>query len=199
MGGTFDPIHLGHLVAAEEARYAFFLDPIIFVPSGHPPHKQGAISSAADRLAMTRLAVAGNPHFDVSAVEIERPGPSYAYDTIRHFQQAFADARLFFITGLDAILEIMSWYKAREVVDTCTFIAVSRPGYHPRTLDRLAPSVRERIAYLEIPHLSVSSSEIRERVRKGRPIRYLVPEAVERYIEESALYCGDKARVATQP
>ncbi len=138
MGGTFDPIHYGHLIAAEEARYRFQLARVVFVPCGQPPHKKPyAVTPAEHRYAMTLLATASNPHFIVSRIEIDRPGPSYSVDTVRLLRQQLPDAELFFITGADAVLEILTWKDSDELIGLCRFIAVTRPGYDLRQLERL--------------------------------------------------------------
>ncbi|HHV62380.1 MAG TPA: nicotinate-nucleotide adenylyltransferase [Firmicutes bacterium] len=194
MGGTFDPIHYGHLVTAEAARCEFKLDVVVFVPSGRPPHKKGyEVSSPRDRYIMTSLAVATNPYFEVSSIEIEREGPSYTIDTVREFRAKYGEeARLFFITGADATLEILTWKDANELLRLCSFIAATRPGYG---LSRIQAGVRElqsrspnRVYTLEVPALAISSTDIRRRVREDRPIRYLLPESVENYIMKMGLY-----------
>lgn len=190
MGGTFDPVHHGHLVAAEETRYAFALDEVIFVPAGHPWQKSDAEVTAGDvRLEMCMLATATNDAFSVSRVELEREGPTYTIDTLRTLHdQLPAGSELFFITGADAILEILTWKDPDEAMRLATFVAVSRPGYDISKLDGIDPSVRTRVVALEIPALAISSTDIRRRVAEGRPIRYLVPDAVLSYIDERGLY-----------
>ncbi|MGQ9461901.1 MAG: nicotinate-nucleotide adenylyltransferase [Candidatus Fervidibacter sp.] len=191
MGGTFDPIHYGHLIAAEEARYKFSLSIVIFVPCGIPPHKKDyEVTAPEHRYAMTLLATASNPYFSVSRVEIDRPGPSYAVDTIKIFRKQFGeDAELFFITGLDAVLEVLTWKNPDELVRLCHFIAVTRPGYDAQKLqERLPTHYLDRISLLAIPGVDISSTMIRERVRKGEPIRYLTPDVVCDYIAKHRLY-----------
>ncbi|MFA0756452.1 MAG: hypothetical protein YPKNTGVA_001973 [Candidatus Fervidibacter sp.] len=189
MGGTFDPIHYGHLVAAEEARHRFGLACVMFVPCGQPPHKKTyAVTPAEHRYAMTLLATASNPHFVVSRLEIDRPGPSYSVDTVRLLRQQFPDAELFFITGADAVLEILTWKDSDELIGLCRFIAVTRPGYDLQQLERLPAHYLERIMPLAIPGVDISSTLIRERVRRGEPIRYLTPDAVCDYIAKHGLY-----------
>ena len=193
MGGTFDPIHMGHLVSAEEARQQFALDYVIFVPAGHPPHKEKTgVSDPEHRYLMTTLAVMSNPAFVVSRYEVERIEPSYTVDTVRHFaRQEAAEANIYFITGADAILDILTWKDYKGLLDMCTFIAVTRPGY---SLDRLEearnslPGIMDRVNLLEIPALAISSTYIRERVALGRTIKYLTPEPVEQYIRKQRLY-----------
>lgn len=189
MGGTFDPIHLGHLVTAEVARCRFNLDKVIFVPSGHPPHKQDrAVTPATERLMMTLLATVPNPNFVVSDWETSREQISYTYDTVRAFHEMYHDeAELFFITGADAVLEIMQWRKIDELGDFCSFIAATRPGYH---LDGFNPpaALAGKLHFMEVPALAISSSDIRRRVKCGEPIKYLLPETVEMYIVKHGLY-----------
>lgn len=190
MGGTFDPIHHGHLIAAEEARLAFDLDEVVFVPTGRPWQKEHRdVSDPEDRYLMTVIATATNPHFDVSRLEIEREGPTYTIDTLRAFHEHYgAKVQLFFITGADAILQILTWKDPEDVLALATFIGATRPGHDLEGMDQLEGPIRERVEVLRIPALAISSTEIRERVREGRPIRYLVPDAVSRYIEKRGLY-----------
>jgi nicotinate-nucleotide adenylyltransferase len=190
MGGTFDPIHYGHLVAAEESRVALSLDKVVFVPAGHPWQKRAAnVTPGEIRCEMTQLAVADNPAFEVSRIEVEREGPTYTIDTLREFRRCGEPGtELFFVTGADAILEILTWKDPGEALELATFVAVSRPGHELAALDKLGTRVSERIVSLKIPALAISSTDIRARVAAGRPIRYLVPEAVRRFIDERQLY-----------
>jgi nicotinate-nucleotide adenylyltransferase len=187
MGGTFDPIHHGHLVAAEEARHALSLDRVLFVPAGAPWQKsESAISSSRDRLEMVQLAISDNAAFEASRLEIDREGPTYTIDTLRALREERPDAEFFFITGADATLEILSWKQPNEALDLATFVAVTRPGYDLARLGSL-PEL-DRVVVLEIPALAISSTDIRRRALEGRPIRYLVPKAVASYIEQRGLY-----------
>ncbi len=194
MGGTFDPIHYGHLVTAEVARVKFQLEVVVFVPSGIPPHKQAiAISPGRDRFMMTVLATATNPHFEVSRAELDRKGPSYTIDTVREFQRRCAPgAEIFFITGADAALEIFTWKDARELLRACAFIVATRPGYCMERLEAELAEARRLAArgvfVVEVPALAISSTDIRARVAEGDPIRYLLPESVENYIRKAGLY-----------
>ncbi|HHW43906.1 nicotinate-nucleotide adenylyltransferase [Desulfofundulus thermobenzoicus] len=193
MGGTFDPIHYGHLVAAEGARHAFQLEKVIFIPAGRPPHKTGRqISSAHHRWIMTELAVASNPFFDTSTLEVDRPGYSYTIDTVREVRDLYPGAEIYFITGADAVLEILDWKNVDELLTMCWFIAATRPGYPlgnlRRRLSGIAPARMNRIITMEVPALAISSTEIRMRVQEGRPIKYLLPEPVEAYILNRGLY-----------
>lgn len=189
MGGTFNPIHIGHLVTAEEALYAFDLREVVFVPAGQPWQKDRDVADAEHRYLMTVIATASNPHFRVSRMEIDRAGPTYTIDTLRHFREQLGDVELYFITGADAILQILTWKDPAEVLAEARFIAATRPGYD---LDRLEKELPEgfgdRVHILEIPALAISSTDIRRRVREGRPVRYLLPEGVARYVEKNGLY-----------
>jgi len=190
MGGTFDPIHYGHLRIAELACEAFALDQVVFVPNGRPAHKDNsAVGSARARLAMTELAVASNPRFACSRMEFDRAGPSYAIDTVRGFRRLYPhlDA-LCFITGADTIREIFTWHQARQLMQECQFIAVTRPGFANADLHGLEESMLPSYSYLAAPGLEISSTDLRRRVRAGLSIKYLVPEAVEEYIRREGLY-----------
>lgn len=194
MGGTFDPIHIGHLVVAEEARLLFALDTVIFVPAGRPAHKTVEIITLAEhRYLMTVLAVINNSYFQVSRFEIDNHKPSYTIDTVRYFLETMGkDTAIFFITGADAILEIISWKDYDELLGMCTFIAASRPGYFLKkiheTLAEFYPDVTEKVHLLESPAMSISSTFIRNRVREGKTIKYLTVESVEQYIRKNNLY-----------
>lgn len=196
MGGTFNPIHYGHLVTAEESYYQFSLDLVIFMPSGHPPHKKSEdIAMAEDRYLMTVIATASNPHFFVSRLEIERPGPSYTIDTLRELRQIYGEhIEYFFITGADAILEILTWKDSEKIYEMCSFIAATRPGYSLEKFKELSlVSTRgknkvPKVYFLEVPALAISSTDIRRRVKNGSPIRYLVPDEVANYIYKNGLY-----------
>lgn len=193
MGGTFDPIHYGHLVTAEAARSRFDLDAVVFVPSGRPPHKKDyPVTASEHRYLMTVVAVVTNQYFDVSRMEIDREGYSYTVDTIREFRRLFPDTELYFITGADAVLEILTWKNMREILDDCHLIAATRPGYELDNLrNHLKHGVGEninKIHAIEVPALAISSTAIRKRVAQGQPIKYLLPEAVEQYILKNKLY-----------
>lgn len=191
MGGTFDPIHIGHLVTAEEARQQFALDDIVFIPTGQPPHKSGQIASPEDRFLMTLAATTSHPHFWVSRLEIDSAGADYTVDTLTDLRDRFSeDTSFFFITGADAVLDILAWKEPERVLELCQVIAATRPGYD---LGRLAGvleglSRREHVHVMEIPSLAVSSSMIRERLRAGKGARYFVPEAVASLIDKAGLY-----------
>jgi nicotinate-nucleotide adenylyltransferase len=192
MGGTFDPIHHGHLVAAEEARWHFDLEKVLFLPTGQPWQKPVGVSPAEDRYQMTVIATASNPAFAVSRVEIEHPGPTYTVDTLRRLRAELGEStRLYFITGADAVLHILTWKDRDEVLGLAEFIAATRPGYALARLSELMPGLSERLHPMEIPMLAISSTEIRARVARGAPIQYLVPDGVVRYVAERGLYRSD--------
>jgi len=194
MGGTFDPIHHGHLVAAEEARWQLNLDTVLFIPTGQPWQKPVGVSSAEDRYRMTVIATASNPAFEVSRVEIDHPGPTYTVDTLRRLRTELGeDARLFFITGADAVLHILTWKDREEVLALAEFIAATRPGYDLERLTERLPLARERLHPMEIPMLAISSTEIRARVARGAPIQYLVPDGVVEYVAKRGLYRSQPA------
>ena len=190
MGGTFNPIHIGHLVTAEEAHYAFALREVVFVPAGHPWQKERSnVADAEHRYLMTVIATASNPHFRVSRMEIDRPGPTYTIETLRRLRGEIGDVELYFITGADAILQILSWKDPEEVLGEARFIAATRPGYDLDRLEKELPAgFEDRVHVLEIPALAISSTDVRRRVLQGRPVRYLLPEGVARYVEKNGLY-----------
>ncbi len=197
MGGTFDPIHIGHLVTAEEARKQFQLDQVIFMPSGQPPHKEGRRNlDPEDRYLMAVIATASNPHFKVSRMEIDRPGPSYTIDTVRELHRLYGrNTEVYFITGADAILEILTWKEPERILEEATFIAATRPGYDLKRLEESLPEAEKkrhatdpRVLVMEIPALAISSTDIRDRVGEGRAITYLVPEGVAKFIEKNGFY-----------
>lgn len=198
MGGTFDPIHIGHLACAEQAREAYRLDAVVFVPTGIPAFKRDrAVTPAADRLRMCRLAVLPNPHFDVSDIEIARGGVTYTVDTLRQLRAHYpANVELYFITGADSILSIARWRESAAIASLVRFIAVTRPGYQVTDAfkDELARLGDYQVDYLEVTALAISSSALRERVARGFSLRYLTTLSVCDYIERSGLYRrGDAA------
>jgi len=194
MGGTFDPIHQGHLVTAEEALWHFQLDEVVFVPTGQPWMKSDReVAPAEHRYLMTVIATASNPRFSVSRLEVDRKGPTYTVDTLQELRkQAEGDIDLFFITGADAMLEILSWKDPEEVLSQAHFIAATRPGFDLARFEREAPTSDPRVSVMDIPALAISSTDIRRRVQEGEPIRYLVPEGVQTYIEKFELYRGPR-------
>lgn len=190
MGGSFDPIHLGHLAAAEEARVALGLAQVLFVPCGDPYHRQAApLASREDRYQMTVLATADNPHFIASRIEIERPGPSYTIDTVRALKQASPQTDYYVILGADAVALLLTWREHEALLQECCFVVVSREGNgQTQARSQVPPAFLERSHWLDMPSLDISSTTIRRRVSEGKPIRYLVPRAVEQYIEQRGLY-----------
>ncbi len=191
MGGTFDPIHNGHLTVAEVIRLRFALDKVIFVPSLCPPHKGlSEIASVEHRYAMVNLAIADNPFFESSRIEIDRPCPTYAGDTIEAFRKKYGKSReLYFITGLDALLSIISRDRSRTYPGICHFIAAARPGFDKKEIAKLIPQdFKPSITIIEEPSLAISSTEIRARIKNHQPIDHLVPEAVRGYIANRGLY-----------
>jgi nicotinate-nucleotide adenylyltransferase len=188
MGGTFDPIHHGHLVAASEVQAWYDLDEVIFVPTGDPWQKSDRqVSPAEHRYLMTVIATAANPRFRVSRVDIDRPGPTYTIDTLRDLQAELPGAELYFITGADALADIFTWRDAGELFERAHFVGCTRPGYEmdPSLVESI-PS--DRVALVEIPALAISSSDCRERKRRGEPVWYLVPDGVVQYIAKHNLY-----------
>ncbi|WP_081930269.1 nicotinate-nucleotide adenylyltransferase [Bifidobacterium bohemicum] len=186
MGGTFDPIHNGHLVAASEVAWVYQLDEVIFVPTGRPVFKlDRQVTNAEDRYLMTVIATASNPRFTVSRVDIDRPGITYTIDTLRDIRSLHPDAELFFITGADAVAQILKWKDVHSLFDLAHFVAVTRPGYST-SADALPEEFK--VDALEIPALSISSTDVRERARKNEPVWYLVPDGVVQYISKHGLY-----------
>jgi nicotinate-nucleotide adenylyltransferase len=197
MGGTFNPIHNGHLVTAEEALVAFDLDEVIFVPAGHPWQKEESeVAPAEDRYLMAVIATAPNERFSVSRIEMDRPGPTYTIDTLLSLRSVLGESTdLWFITGADGILNIITWKDPEAVLSQARFIAATRPGYDLDRLEKELPrGFEDRVSILEIPALAISSTDIRRRVREHLPIRYLVPEGVARYIGKRGLYAAGGAR-----
>ncbi|WP_049575792.1 nicotinate-nucleotide adenylyltransferase [Streptomyces sp. SBT349] len=193
MGGTFDPVHHGHLVAASEVAARFDLDEVVFVPTGQPWQKgHRTVSPAEDRYLMTVIATASNPQFSVSRTDIDRGGKTYTIDTLRDLRAQHADADLFFITGADALAQILGWRDAPELFSLAHFIGVTRPGHI--LADPGLPG--GGVSLVEVPALSISSTDCRERVARGDPVWYLVPDGVVRYINKRELYRnpGDPAR-----
>lgn len=195
-GGTFDPIHYGHLIIAEDVREKFKLDKVIFIPTGAPPHKDNTkVSDPEHRYNMVCAAISTNPHFEASRIEMERPGYTYTIDTLIELRQLLgANSRLFFITGADVIPELLTWKKYEQVFELCEFIAVLRPGYTREEfineVKYLKKTYRAVIHIVEAPLIGISSTTIRERVKEHRTIKYLVPEEVEKYIYDTGLYQG---------
>ena len=186
MGGTFDPVHHGHLVAASEVGHIFELDEVIFVPTGKPWQKEGReVSPAEDRYLMTVIATASNPRFSVSRVDIDRPGPTYTVDTLREMRQLQGpDTEFFFITGADALEQILTWRQAEELFALAHFVGVTRPGY-PLGVEHLPSG---SVSLVDVPAMAISSTACRARVAAGQPVWYLVPDGVVQYISKRDLY-----------
>jgi len=188
MGGTFDPIHHGHLVAASEVAARFSLDLVVFVPTGNPWQKSDReVSSAEDRYLMTVIATASNPRFTVSRVDIDRPGETYTIDTLVDLRRQFPDSELFFITGADALRQILTWRGAERLFGLAHFVGVTRPGV-PLTSKDLSHLPSDAVTLLEVPALAISSTDCRDRVRAQQPIWYLVPDGIVQYIAKRGLY-----------
>ncbi len=187
MGGTFDPVHHGHLVAASEVAATFGLDEVVFVPTGQPSFKQhDRVTLAEHRYLMTVVATASNPQFTVSRADIDRPGLTYTVDTLRDLKAERPDAELFFITGADAVEQILTWKDAQELFSMAQFVAVTRPG-HTLSVEGLPA---DRVHVVEIPALAISSTDVRARAQAGKPVWYLVPDGVVQYIAKHQLYRG---------
>lgn len=185
MGGTFDPIHHGHLVAASEVQAQFGMEQVVFVPTGQPWQKgHEQVSSAEDRYLMTVVSTASNPRFSVSRADIDRSGPTYTIDTLVDLKEQYSDADLYFITGADALAQILSWHRVEELFELAGFIGVTRPGYSLD--DEHLP--RGSVSLVEIPAMSISSTGCRDRVRAGLPVWYLVPDGIVQYISKRGLY-----------
>jgi len=194
LGGTFNPIHYAHLIIAQEARACFGLDKVLFIPNHVPPHRsdQAELAGDEDRYAMVQLATATNSHFQPSRLELERPGPSYSADTVEELARLHPDSRLAFITGADSLLEYQ-WYRFQRLLEmVCCFIVATRPTSPVKALEQrileMEPPGRDKIQILTVPGMDISSTWIRQRIRRGLPIKYLVPEPVEEYIEKRGLY-----------
>jgi nicotinate-nucleotide adenylyltransferase len=196
LGGTFDPIHYAHLAIAEEVRVGLDLTEIAFIPAGQPPHKPGRmVTPAQHRLAMVQLAIATNPHFTCSRIEVDRPGPSYLVDTLRDLRVQWGnDTELYFIIGWDSLEELHTWYDPQGILAQLThLVAVGRPGYtqgneYNTMLEARLPGIQQRLLIVSAPQLNISSTDLRQRIAEGRPIKYQTPEAVEQYIARHELY-----------
>jgi nicotinate-nucleotide adenylyltransferase len=192
IGGTFDPIHLGHLLIAEGARTHLGLNRVVFIPAGQPPHKSiRQISSPERRLEMVQLAISDNAHFDVLRIDIDRTGPCYTVETIRLLQETWdADTEIYFLIGSDSLVDLPTWHQPAQLLHLCHIVAVQRPGHQAdlNELDRLLPGAASAIRLIDTPTLDISSTEIRHRVREQGSIRYLVPAAVARYIRQHGCY-----------
>jgi nicotinate-nucleotide adenylyltransferase len=203
MGGTFDPIHYGHLVIAEEVRVTLALAEILFIPAGQPPHKPGrVITPAEQRLAMLELAIASNPYFTISLIEMDRPGLSYMVDTLHLLRaQMGTEVELSFIIGWDSLEELHTWHDPQGILAQLdTLVAVGRPGYmdegayNNTQIETRLPGISQILHVVEAPQFSVSSTNLRQRITQGKPIKYQVPEAVEQYIFSHSLYVSDNKK-----
>jgi nicotinate-nucleotide adenylyltransferase len=193
MGGTFDPIHHGHLVAASEVQSWFDLDEVVFVPTGDPWQKSDRVVSPAEhRYLMTVIATASNPRFTVSRVDIDRDGPTYTIDTLRDLNEQRPDDELYFITGADALADIFTWRSPEELFALAQFVGVTRPG-HEMDEATLGAIPADRVTMVEIPALAISSTDCRERTRRGEPVWYLVPDGVVQYVVKHHLYAKDSS------
>ena len=191
MGGTFDPIHYGHLAAAQEAWAQFGMEKVIFIPCGRPAHKKDyEVTPAGHRHAMVVLATQHDPRFEVSREELDRPGPSYAVDTVRALRCKYThEVELYFITGADAVREILTWRQPQQLVEMCELVACTRPGHDLGGLEEaVGPELFAQVHPLEIPGVNISSTQLRQRVEAGLPLKYLTPEPVEAYIAQHHLY-----------
>lgn len=192
LGGTFDPIHIGHLILAEEARYLLDLDQVLLAPAADPPHKrQQDKSPAAHRVKMVELAIADNPHLALSRVDLDRPGPHYTLDMVRLLRaQHGSDTDLYFLMGLDSLADLPTWHQPLKLMQECKLVALSRPdaSFDWETLEAALPGVRGQVILLPMPLLQISSSDLRKRAQQGRPLRYQVLPKVEQYIHEHQLY-----------
>lgn len=193
MGGTFDPIHFGHLAAAEGACYQLGLDRVLFMPNRQPPHKAGRpVTPAEYRAEMVRLAINGNPRFEFSSLELEREGPSYSLLTVRELQARWPDWRLAFLVGMDSLVEITTWYEYETLLQLIDLVVFTRPGYSRAQCDaalaQLGPALSARIRLIAVPGVAVSGTELRRLAAGGYPLKYLVPEAVADYADKQRLY-----------
>jgi nicotinate-nucleotide adenylyltransferase len=195
LGGTFDPPHIGHLILAEEARLALALGQVLFVPAGEPWRKAGRkLSPRQDRLAMVRLAVGDDPHFAVSTVETDKEGPSYTAETLAALrEQVGADSELFFIVGQDSLADLPNWRQPQRIISLARLAVATRTAWESAQADALekeVPGISQRLVWLDMPRIDISSTAVRQRVRQGLSIRYWVPGAVEEYVRQHGLYAG---------
>jgi nicotinate-nucleotide adenylyltransferase len=193
MGGTFDPIHIAHLIIAEEARTRLALDRVIFIPAGEPWMKpERSVSEAGQRAEMVKLAITSNPSFSLSLNEIERPGPTYTVDTLEQLLGELGyDTQLYLLLGWDSVAEMTAWKAPYRVSKMATVVAFPRPGFHKpeiAVLERAMPGIAERMVFLDAPYLEISSTGLRKRIAEGGSVRYLVPDSVGQYITENRLY-----------
>lgn len=192
LGGTFDPVHLGHLVLAEQARQELSLDRVLFVPAGNPWRRAGqAIASAEDRLEMLRLAVEGLPEYGISTIEVARSGPSYTGETLEELSREYRGAHLFLILGQDALADLPNWHEPGRIIELAMLAVARRGGFglaKEKSLEAKVVGISSRVRWLDMPTIAIAASDIRERVRSGHSVRFLVPAAVEEYIRRHSLY-----------
>ena len=192
MGGTFDPIHFGHLVIANEVLDKYNMEKIIFIPAGNPPHKKTPNASSSDRYLMANLATISNDKFVVSNIEIMKEGKSYTMNTVKELINTYGDTEFYFITGADALIDLPNWHEPDKLLKLCKFIAVSRPGFNLLEIEKTIQTIKNQydgqIELLQVPMLQISSTDIRERIKIGRSAKYLLPETVEQYIIKNNLY-----------
>lgn len=192
LGGTFDPVHFGHLLSAEQAREHLELDRVVFVPAGEPPHKRARSTTPIEhRLRMLELAIGDQPHFEISRIDLDRPGPHYTADMVQLLSQEWgAEVELWFIMGIDSLADLTNWHEPERIIEHARLVVTERQGF-PLDLHRLqqaVPDIMERLHFIPIPELEISSSDLQTRVRQGRSIRYMVPGEVEAYILQKGLY-----------
>lgn len=191
LGGTFDPVHIGHLILAETARDLLALDHVYFVPAADPPHKQGLVTAQVhDRLAMLRLAIDDNPQFSISSVDLDRPGPHYTVDMVQILQRQLAGVELWFLMGLDSLIDLPTWHDPDRLRHLVRLAAATRPGYEVdwTPLEAVMPGLSHEVTLLPMPGVSIASHNLRQRLQQGRSVRYMVPEAVRQYIRGHELY-----------
>ena len=196
LGGTFDPVHYGHLVVAEEVYATLHLTEMVFVPAGQPPHKTNVeITAAKHRLKMLELAIASNPHFTISRVDLDRPGPSYTVDMLQLLRRQWGEhTAIYFIIGRDSLEDLLSWHDSSGILEQLThLVAVRRPGYSESeafydSLEARLSGIKQRLLIVETPRFNISATDLRQRVAEGRPIKYQTPESVESYIVQYGLY-----------
>lgn len=195
-GGSFNPIHIGHLILAESARQEFHLEKVIFIPTGDTPNKDMHYVDKIDRFHMVELAIQGNPYFEISSIEMERTGPSYTVDTIHQVKKMIGDEyKIYFLAGTDAVADLPTWKYNKELLSICDFISAGRPG----STDKLNKSVsyfgelgKERIHFLKMPELEISSTDLRRRIENNMSVTYMIPDVVIKYIKEKQIYRGGK-------
>ncbi|MGF1579925.1 MAG: nicotinate-nucleotide adenylyltransferase [Gemmataceae bacterium] len=194
-GGTFDPVHFGHLILAEQCREQAKLDSVFFVPAARPPHKlEDELTSFDKRVEMLTLAISGNPYFRIDESENTRSGPSYTVDTIKHFRTTYSDDELFLLVGADSFVDLPSWYKPEEILEMVEIVVANRPGWEILSRDQIVSKLalsedsRLRSRVITMPDIHIASRDIRQRIAEGRTVRYIIPRAVEAYIEDKRLY-----------